>query len=186
MVLISCPSARPAPPQGELQWEGGWLEGRWERGACAAGRGESSSAIDGCLCVTRWKPTAPRTRGIRLQRFEPVPAPPLAAVEIRRTTCFVVAGTPLCAPGGLCVQIHETFLAGISLLRPGSARRKRVRVERFRQEPPCSSRQGAPTFPLPRATGGGNKDGAAPHRAAILALRRSHCQAGIGRQRPIP
>ena len=32
----------------------------------------------------------------------------------------------------------------------------------------------------PRATGGGNTDGTAQHRAAILALWRSHCQAGVG------
>ena len=38
----------------------------------------------------------------------------------------------------------------------------------------------------PRATGVGNKDEAAHHRAAILALWSPHCQAGIGLIRPIP
>ena len=38
----------------------------------------------------------------------------------------------------------------------------------------------------PRATVDGGKDDAAPHRAAILALWRSHCQTGIGPQGPIP
>ena len=36
------------------------------------------------------------------------------------------------------------------------------------------------TCVVPRATGGGNKDDTARHRAASVALCRSHCQAGIG------
>ena len=37
----------------------------------------------------------------------------------------------------------------------------------------------------PRTTDGGNEDESAHHRAACMTLWRSHCEAGIGRMRPI-